>query len=126
LLLTCIPITSSVPVRLGRPSRVRRSRESPARFAAAREFYFNTLVRDLGDLAAGSEVIPPTLLVRDEMTLDLGGRAIVLRTWPVAHTDNDLTVFDQEYRHPLGVRSVVRATHSGGGRQHYRLHRRAS
>ena len=38
------------------------------------KFYFSTLMRDLGDLAAGSEVIPPTLLVRDEMKLDLGGR----------------------------------------------------
>jgi quinoprotein relay system zinc metallohydrolase 2 len=62
------------------------------------KFYFNTLKRDLGDLAAGSDVIPPTLLVKDEMKLDLGERTIVLHAWPVAHTDNDLTVFDQQTR----------------------------
>ena len=58
------------------------------------KFYFNTLKRDLGDLADGSEVIPPTLLVQDERKLDIGGRSLVLRAWPVAHTDNDLTVLD--------------------------------
>ncbi len=56
--------------------------------------YLKSLERDLGDLAAGSAVVPPALLVRDEITLDLGGRAIVLHAWPAAHTDNDLTVFD--------------------------------
>ena len=56
--------------------------------------YLKSLERDLGDLAAGSDVVPPTLLVKDEITLDLGGRTIVLHAWPPAHTDNDLTVFD--------------------------------
>lgn len=57
--------------------------------------YLNALKRDLGERAAGSEVIPPTLLVRDETVLDLGGRSIRLKAWPVAHTDNDVTVVDE-------------------------------
>ncbi len=60
------------------------------------KFYVNTLKRDLGELAEGSDVILPTLLVQDEMKLDLGGRTLVLHAWPVAHTDNDLTVFDAQ------------------------------
>jgi quinoprotein relay system zinc metallohydrolase 2 len=59
-------------------------------------FYLGTLKRDLGDLAAGSEVIAPTLLVQDQLELDLGGRRLVLVAWPTAHTDNDLTIFDVE------------------------------
>jgi quinoprotein relay system zinc metallohydrolase 2 len=58
-------------------------------------FYLNTLNRDLQDLARGSEVVEPTLLVKDRHELDLGGRTIVLTAWPTAHTDNDLTVYDQ-------------------------------
>jgi quinoprotein relay system zinc metallohydrolase 2 len=58
------------------------------------KFYLNTLTRDLQDLARGSEVIEPTLLVKDRMELDLGERTIVLTAWPTAHTDNDLTVAD--------------------------------
>jgi len=57
--------------------------------------YLNALKRDLGDLAAGSEVILPTQLVKDETVLDLGGRAIRVKAWPAGHTDNDLTVFDE-------------------------------
>ncbi|MBX9633328.1 MAG: quinoprotein relay system zinc metallohydrolase 2 [Burkholderiales bacterium] len=57
--------------------------------------YLNALKRDLGDLAAGSEAIPPTRLVVDETVLDLGGRSIRLKAWPVAHTDNDVTVLDE-------------------------------
>jgi quinoprotein relay system zinc metallohydrolase 2 len=57
--------------------------------------YLNALKRDLGDMAAGSEAIPPTRLVRDETVLDLGGRSLLLKAWPVAHTDNDVTVFDE-------------------------------
>jgi quinoprotein relay system zinc metallohydrolase 2 len=58
------------------------------------KFYLNTLTRDLQDLARGSEVIEPTLLVKDRLELDLGGRTLLLTAWPVAHTDNDLSVSD--------------------------------
>lgn len=58
------------------------------------KFYLNTLMRDLQDRARGSEVIEPTLLVKDRLELDLGGRTLLLTAWPVAHTDNDLTVSD--------------------------------
>jgi quinoprotein relay system zinc metallohydrolase 2 len=57
-------------------------------------FYLNTLIRDLQDLARGSEVVEPSLLVKDRIELDLGGRTISLTAWPTAHTDNDLTVLD--------------------------------
>jgi quinoprotein relay system zinc metallohydrolase 2 len=59
------------------------------------KFYLKALQRDLGELAAGTEIVAPTLLVKGELKLDLGRRTIVLRAWPVGHTDNDLTVFDQ-------------------------------
>jgi quinoprotein relay system zinc metallohydrolase 2 len=56
--------------------------------------YLNALRRDLGAAADGSEIVPPTMLVERVATLDLGGRTLELRAWNVAHTDNDLTVFD--------------------------------
>ena len=62
------------------------------------KFYVNTLNRDLGDLAQGSEVVMPTVLVKDQLELDLGNRKLQVRAWPVAHTDDDLTVFDQRTR----------------------------
>jgi len=58
------------------------------------KFYLSTLTRDLQDLARGSEVIEPTLLVQDRLELDLGGRTLLLTAWPVAHTDADLTASD--------------------------------
>jgi len=70
-------------------------RELPAALAARGKFYVKTLERDLGVLAAGSEVIAPTLLVEETLVLDLGDRPIHLRAWPIAHTDNDLTVYDE-------------------------------
>lgn len=49
----------------------------------------------LGDAAfRGTKVILPTKLVRDELSLDLGGRALLLKAHTTAHTDNDLTVLD--------------------------------
>jgi len=58
--------------------------------------YLNALRRDLGDVAQQSEIILPTRSVKSTEALDLGGRALGLRSWPTAHTDTDLTVFDQE------------------------------
>jgi quinoprotein relay system zinc metallohydrolase 2 len=42
----------------------------------------------------GIEIIVPTLAVENRLTLDLGGRALVLETQRTAHTDNDLTITD--------------------------------
>jgi len=57
--------------------------------------YLNALQRDLGDLARGSDIVQPTVTVKASHTIDLGGRILRLEAWPVAHTDNDLTVFDE-------------------------------
>ena len=43
----------------------------------------------------GIEVILPTLKVEDKVTLDLGGRELVLEPQRTAHTDNDLTIIDK-------------------------------
>lgn len=48
----------------------------------------------LGPRGAGSTLIPPGMEVRDPVTLDLGGRSLLLTAYPTAHTSTDLTVFD--------------------------------
>lgn len=67
----------------------------PRALAARARTYVNALTRDLGEHGAGSEVIAPTQLVRGEQLLDLGGRVLRLKAWSPAHTDNDLTVYDE-------------------------------
>jgi quinoprotein relay system zinc metallohydrolase 2 len=68
----------------------------PRQLAQRARPYTNSLKRDLGEtLAEGSNIVPPKTVVKDQLELDLGGRKVSLRAWPSAHTDNDLTVYDQ-------------------------------
>ncbi len=57
--------------------------------------YLRALMRDLGAVAQGSSIVLPTYSVAGVERLDLGGRSLSLRAWPTAHTDTDLTVFDE-------------------------------
>ena len=62
------------------------------------DYYLRRLHSALGDEANGTEVVPPTVLVSDKLDLDLGHRRLALRAHGPAHTDNDLTIFDQTTR----------------------------
>jgi quinoprotein relay system zinc metallohydrolase 2 len=60
--------------------------------------YLNALRRDLGDVAQQSVIVTPTRGIAHIEELDLGSRILILRAWPTAHTDTDLTVFDTASR----------------------------
>lgn len=68
----------------------------PAALAARADYYLRRLGEELGDLAAGTVVVPPTTLVADHASIDLGGRVLELTAHEPAHTDNDLSLFDRK------------------------------
>lgn len=62
---------------------------------ARSETYLARLQRQLGDEELRRlELVRTDIAVQSPATLDLGDRALELRAWPTAHTNNDLTVFD--------------------------------
>jgi len=69
----------------------------PKALAMRGQFYIDAFQRIMGDdLISEVRLLPPTLLVDGTLLLDLGHRNLILRAWPTAHSDSDLTVLDQQ------------------------------
>ncbi|KQT47515.1 MBL fold metallo-hydrolase [Aureimonas sp. Leaf454] len=67
-----------------------------AALGARAESYAMSMTAEIGAAAmAGLVVTLPDTGVADERVLDLGGRTLRLKAWDTAHTDNDLTAFDE-------------------------------
>jgi len=60
------------------------------------EAYDKLNVKYLGADAKGSEMVLPTLEVKDTLVLDLGDRTLKLTAYPPAHTNTDITVIDSK------------------------------
>ena len=56
--------------------------------------YLRNQTNWVGADAVGSELIQPTMPIKGNQTIDLGGRILQLIAHPIADTNNDLTVFD--------------------------------
>ena len=67
----------------------------PAAMNARGPFYLDFLENILGDQFAGTRIVAPDETVSESLTIDLGQRPLRLQAHPTAHTDNDLTVFDE-------------------------------
>src|ERR1700735_79151 len=62
----------------------------------SRPYFLKEYAQDLDVPAAPEQVIGPDRLGAAEVTLDLGNGPLTLHAWPTAHTDCDLTVYDQK------------------------------
>lgn len=70
----------------------------PKALAERERHYLNALQRDVGVPSGGVTLVYPTRTIDTPTEIDLGNRVLVLRPWPTAHTNNDLTVYDRRTR----------------------------
>jgi quinoprotein relay system zinc metallohydrolase 2 len=69
----------------------------PQALATRGQFYLDAFRKIMGNqLIDEVRIIPPTQLVDGTQRLELGSHTLILRAWPVAHSDSDLTVFDEK------------------------------
>jgi quinoprotein relay system zinc metallohydrolase 2 len=66
-----------------------------AALARSRQLFLREYAGDLDGPPSAEQIIAPDIAVTDTLELDLGGRKLLLQAWPKAHTDSDLTVFDE-------------------------------
>ncbi len=81
--------------KVDRPSFIGHAALTQA-MARSREFFITQYGGDLDAPPSAAQIIEPDRVVERELTLDLGGRRLQLRAWPTAHTDCDLSVFDEQ------------------------------
>jgi quinoprotein relay system zinc metallohydrolase 2 len=71
--------------------------EKLARAMATRgAYYIDKAADQLNVKLTVDDIIPPDIAVKDHLDIDLGGRTLKLTAHPAAHTDNDLTVYDEQ------------------------------
>ncbi|MBK8814343.1 MAG: quinoprotein relay system zinc metallohydrolase 2 [Methylococcaceae bacterium] len=71
--------------------------EKLARAMSARgDYYLQKAPELLGIKLSAQDIIPPDITVSNHLDLDLGRRKLKLTAHPPAHTDNDLSVYDQQ------------------------------
>ncbi len=86
-------------------------RNLPRALAARGNFYLEAFRRIMGEqLMEGVRIISPTLLVDGTVKLDLGSRTLTLKSWPTAHSDNDVSVLDEQTK-TLFAGDLVFLTH---------------
>ena len=61
-----------------------------------KEAYDKLNLKYMGDDAKGSEIVLPTIMVKQPMDLDLGDRKLTVTPYPTAHTNTDVSVIDSK------------------------------
>ena len=83
----------------------------PQALATRGQFYLDAFRKIMGgQLIDEVRIVPPTQLIDGTQKLELGSRTLMLKAWPVAHSDSDLTVLDEKTK-TLFASDLVFLTH---------------